>query len=350
MPQSNSKHRLQKQAPMLILTIVVLLVATLSHLDARQPDATSVVGPVKCAECHKVETKIWEGTHHFRTFTELPRREKAREIADKMGLKRIKADSLCLSCHYTSRIEEGKEKAIAGISCESCHGGASGWVKRHSELSGHKTKDEESAAERRQRWADAEAAGMIRPHALYQLAKNCYSCHVVPEENLVNQGGHPAGSKFELVSWSQGEVRHNTWHSADHSNRKASPERKRMMLVVGTAVELEVSLRAVAAGTTKATYAVAMARRAQAARLQMQKIAGLVTVSEIDEIVAASAEVKLKLNNAAELEAAAEQVAAAAQKLAANHDGSGFDALDQLLPAEDAYKGIPVDVPPPPAD
>jgi uncharacterized membrane protein len=121
-----------------------------------------------------------------------------------------------------------------------------------------------------------------------------------------------------------------------------------MMLVVGSAVELEVSLRAVAAGTTKATYAVSMARRAQAARQQMQKIAGLVSAPEIDEIVAASAEVKLKLNNAAELEAAAEQVAAAAQKLAANHDGSGFGALDQLLPAEDSYKGAPVDVPPPP--
>lgn len=330
------------------LALAVIVLAQIGGLEARQPDAAEVVGPVKCAECHKVETKIWEGTHHFRTFSELPRRDKAREIADKMGLKRIKADSLCLSCHFTTRIEEGKEKAIAGISCESCHGGAGAWVKRHSEFSGHKNKDDESAAERAQRWADAEAAGMIRPHELYRLTKNCFSCHVVPEETLVNQGGHAAGSRFELVAWSQGEIRHNTWHSPNRSNRHATPERKRMMLVVGTAVELEVSLRAVAAGTTKATYAVAMAKRAHLARLRMQKIAGLVPAPEIDEIVAASAEVALKLNNAAALESAAEKVADAAQRLAANHDGSTFAALDQMLPGPDAIKGTPVDVPPPP--
>ena len=36
----------------------------------------------------------------------------------------------------------------------------------------------------------------------------------VPEERLVNVGGHTAGSAFELVSWSQGEVRHNLQKSA----------------------------------------------------------------------------------------------------------------------------------------
>ncbi len=52
---------------------------------------------------------------------------------------------------------------------------------------------------------------MIRLHAIYDLAKTCYGCHVVPQEDLVNKGGHRAGSAFELVSWSQGEVLHNTW-------------------------------------------------------------------------------------------------------------------------------------------
>ena len=83
---------------------------------------------------------------------------------------------------------------------------------------------------------------MIRPSSLYRLAKNCYSCHVVPQEDLVNKGGHPAGSAFELVSWSQGEVRHNTWHSKGKENVPASAARKRMLYLVGLGVELETGI------------------------------------------------------------------------------------------------------------
>ena len=85
---------------------------------------------------------------------------------------------------------------------------------------------------------------MIRPRSLYQLAKNCYGCHVVPQEDLVNKGGHRAGSDFELVSWSQGEVLHNTWYSKGKDNVAASAERKRMLYLVGLGVELETALRA----------------------------------------------------------------------------------------------------------
>ena len=61
-----------------------------------------IVGPNACAECHKTTAAIWRNTHHFKTFAELHRRKEASEIAKKMGLKRIKAGSLCLDCHYTS--------------------------------------------------------------------------------------------------------------------------------------------------------------------------------------------------------------------------------------------------------
>ncbi len=186
---------------------------------------------------------------------------------------------------------------------------------------------------------------MIRPKELYSLAKNCYSCHVVPEEKLVNVGGHPAGSPFELVSWSQGEIRHNTWHSPDKSNRAASPERKRMMYAVGTAVELEVSLRAVARATTKDRYAVSMAKRAQAAKKRMAKIATAISAPEVDAIMAAAESTALKLNNSEALNTAADGVAVAAEQLAANHDGSAFSALDALIPGEDKYRGVPAHVP-----
>lgn len=324
---------------------VVCATGTAGPAAAQQQPAETVVGPVKCAECHKSEARIWEGTHHFRTFTELPRKDTAREIADKMEIRRIKADSECLGCHFTSQIVDGDEKTTAGISCESCHGGAQAWLKRHSEFSGHEKAEQESAEEAATRWADAEAAGMIRPQDIYLLAKNCYSCHVVPKEDLVNTGGHPAGSPFELVAWSQGEIRHNSWYSPDKSNRKASADRKRVFFVVGTAVELEVSLRAVAVSTQKARYAVSMAKRAQAAKVRMTTIAGVLSVPEIDEIVAAASGAALKLNNEAELTAAADKIAAATRKLAANYDGSTWSAVDGMIPGEDKYKGSPVEVP-----
>ena len=101
---------------------------------------------------------------------------------------------------------------------------------------------------------------------LSAIAANCFGCHTVPDEELINVGGHTPGSAFELVSWSQGMVRHNLWYTEGEQNKGASANRKRLMFVVGLAVELETALRAVGKATEKKAYAVAMARRAAAAR------------------------------------------------------------------------------------
>lgn len=304
-------------------------------------DHSKIVGPSECGECHKDTVAIWKETHHSKTFTELPRRKEANEIAKKMGLKRIKAGSVCLDCHFTTTLVDDKREAIAGITCESCHGPAKGYLKRHGEFSGKKKKEDETEAERQQRWADSEAAGMIRPQAMYDWAKNCYGCHTVPQEDLVNVGGHPAGSKFDLVAWSQGEVRHNVWYTEGKSNPEASVERKRMMYLVGLAVELETALRAVAKATKKADYAVAMAKRAARAKKRIAKVATVLSDPEIDKIMVAADGAKLKLNNAGPLIEAADAIAEATQALVAKHDGSAFAAIDDLIPGPDSYKGEP---------
>ena len=328
------------------LAVVLAFVVTASVAGpgpARaEMDPSKVVGPNKCAECHKKETQVWQATHHFTTFKNLPRSKEARKIANKMGIRRIKNESLCLNCHFTTQKEaNGKVEAIAGISCESCHSPAKDWMKRHSEFSGKK-KGQETPAEVAARWADSEKAGMIRPKNMYRLAKNCYSCHVVPQEKLVNTGGHPAGSKFELVAWSQGEIRHNIWYSPDGKNMEASQERKRLMYVVGMAVELETALRAVGKATERQIYAVAMARRAAAARKSMDAIAkALSGVPEVAAIAKDGHEAGLKLNNDAELSAAADKIATQTKALVAKYDGSTFGAVDSMLPPESAYKGKP---------
>lgn len=301
-------------------------------------DPTKVAGPDACGECHKSSVTAWKKSHHSTTFRDLPRSKEAKEIAKKMGLRRIKAGSDCLTCHFTSAQPKGKTKAVAGISCESCHGAGKDWIKSHSDYGGKGvTRASEPAAHKKERYAKSEAAGMIRPSRLYNVANNCYGCHTVPNEKLVNTGGHPAGSKFELVAWSQGEVRHNVWYTK--SNDEASQNRRRMMHVVGRALDLEHALRGVAKATQKAGYAVAMARRAQAARVALEKIAAAVSVPEINAMVAAAKAARLKLNNGAELSAAAAKVQTAAKALSANYDGSKMAGVDAFLPAADAYKG-----------
>jgi len=321
---------------------LLLLVSLPAH--AGQPDPATVVGPSQCAECHKVEVKIWEATHHFRTFTELPRSDDARKIADALGIRRIKSESLCLGCHFLQLEADGQTDAVAGIGCESCHGGARDWIKVHSGFSGHKDASEESVEEAGERWAKSEAAGMIRPYNLYGLAKNCLSCHVVPNEELVNTGGHAPGSAFELVSWSQGEIRHNTWYNQNAENRLASPEQKRLMYVVGQAVELEVSLRALSSATVKADFAVKMAQRAFAARNRLEAIQPKIEAPEIAKIVEAAPRDLFKLGEGEAQGKAADTISTLARQIVDTYGGEAWAAIDDVVPGSDQFKGEPAAV------
>ncbi|MGE5514042.1 MAG: cytochrome c family protein [Bacteroidota bacterium] len=302
-------------------------------------DLSKIVGPNACAECHKQEAEAWKGTHHFQTFREMPRRKEANEIAAKMGVQRIRSDGLCLTCHYTVQEKENQRQPIAGISCESCHSAGEDWIKVHSGFSG-KTEKTETKAEQEARWKLAESKGMIRPSSLYRLAKNCYSCHVVPQEDLVNKGGHPAGSAFELVSWSQGEVRHNTWRSKGKENVPAGAARKRMLYLVGLGVELETGIRAVSRATVRRLYAFEMAKRVDRARKQLAAAAKAAPdVPEIAKMVEYAYSAGLKLNNERALTAAADGISKLLASIAAKYDGSTMAGLDALIPGPDKFKG-----------
>jgi hypothetical protein len=303
------------------------------------PEPAKVAGPNACAECHKQEVEAWKGTHHFKTFRDMPRNAEAKAIADRLGVKRIKGESLCLNCHFTVQAKDNRIEPVAGISCESCHSAGQDWIKVHSGYSG-KTATTESKAEEGQRWKLAEEKGMIRPKTLYRLAKNCFGCHVVPHEQLVNVGGHKAGSAFELVSWSQGEVRHNTWSSKGKDNVAADAARKRMLYLVGLGVELETALRGVAKATVRKPYAFLMAQRADRARDKLSAAAKAVPgVPEIAKLVERGHAAGLKLNNQRSLISAADEVAKILESIAAKYDGSTMAGLDSLIPGPETYKG-----------
>jgi hypothetical protein len=301
---------------------------------ATEPAKT--VGPNTCSECHKEEAAAWQESNHFKTFREMPRNPKGKEIAEKMGVKRPNAAGLCLTCHYTV---DSNQKPVAGISCESCHGEGKDWVKIHGEFSG-KTEKTESRAEEDARWKLAISKGMIKTSNVYELAKNCYSCHVVPQEDLVNKGGHKAGSDFELVSWSQGEVRHSTWYTKGKANEAADANRKRMLYLVGLGVELETGIRSVAKATAKQPYAFDMAKRVDRARKQLAAAAKAVPgVPEIGKLVEFAYSAGLKLNNEPFLTAAAEGVSKTLVGITEKYDGSTMAALDSLIPGPDKFKG-----------
>jgi hypothetical protein len=302
-------------------------------------DPAKIVGPNACAECHKQEAEAWKASHHFKTFREMPRRKEANEIAEKMGVQRIRSETLCLTCHYTVQQKENNKQPIAGISCESCHSAGEDWIKVHSQFSG-KTEKTETKAEAEARWKLADSKGMVRPSALYRLAKNCYGCHVVPQEALVNKGGHPAGSAFELVSWSQGEVRHNTWHSKGKENVPASAARQRMLYLVGLGVELEAGIRAVGHATVRSRYAFEMAKRVDRARKRLAAAAKAApNVPEIATMVEFAYSAGLKLNNERFLTAAADGLSKLLASITEKYDGSTMAGLDNLIPAPDKFKG-----------
>jgi hypothetical protein len=301
--------------------------------QVHQIDAAKVVGATKCGECHKSEVEAWKLTPHFATFDNMHRSAEGQKIAAAMGIKRIKSESLCLTCHYTVQAKAGEGEPIAGVSCESCHGAAADWINIHN--------DKKLSPEERK--TKSIAAGMIRPEDIDAVATNCYQCHLVPEEKLVNVGGHVAGSAdFELVAWSQGMVRHNFLQpdgSEGKVNKVDPPDHLRLLYASGVILDLEYSLRGVASATDKATYGITMARRVAAVRTKLADVQKAAPTDEVAQILTIANGIALKLNNAAPLNEAADKIADLGKKFAANETGAKLAGLDPMLPKPDQYRG-----------
>ena len=319
---------------------VNMVVAEQATVGPAAPDSAKIVGAEQCAKCHQPEMQQWMRTPHFATFDSLHRQPRAKEIAEKLGLQSIKRNNVCTQCHYTLQNQEGRERVVAGVSCESCHGGALSWLTLHADYGGVGiTRATESAEHRAKRVADSVAQGMNNPHNIYLIARQCYDCHTVPNEKLVNVGGHLAGSQdFELVAWSQGLVRHNFLRTGGTTNATLSPEDLRVMYAVGAMTDLEYSLRAVAIATDKATFGVTSAQRAARMKKRLHEIQTLVKDPLLQPALEAVATVELRLENKAAIVAAADAVGKAAKEFAERADGKRLAAIDPMLPGPHQYK------------
>ncbi len=297
-------------------------------------DPAKAVGPERCGECHKAEFAAWQQTHHARTFLEMHRKPEATEIVRNLGGVRIKQNEHCLTCHYTQGLKEGEPAALWGVTCESCHGLGKPWMGVHYDLGG----ETETAEHKATRLQKVDAAGMIRPADTYRAAANCYSCHTVPDEELVNKGGHKPRSDFDLVSWSQGEVRHNYFYSPDKKNRPATPAHKRVLYVVGQGLDLEYSLRAASKATAAGPFLDNATKSVASVLAKLKEIQAAQAIPEVAEMIAAGSDAAAKSGNAAAFNKAADAISAANQKFARTNDGEKLAAIDKLVPPPNTYK------------
>ncbi len=328
----------------MLVPAVMLMFAVAAQAQIISIDHSKVIGNDEkggnCINCHQKETEAWSKTHHFRTLDKL---KEGRPIAEKLGLSRsYRQTGFCVECHSTAKGADPKDlTTISGVSCESCHGAAADWVKIHNDYGAGKKKEDESADNKKMRHEKADAAGMIRKDRVYLIAKNCLSCHLVPNEQLVNVGGHKASSDFELVSWSHGEVKHN--YFAGPENKDTTQERKRVMYVVGRVVDLEMSLYAAGKITEKGNYRAAILNRIRTRVDDLDAVVKAVDIAELSALMKGLErrdDGSLKLSQEL-LEQLPGKVAEVAKKFVENHDGSKLAAVDPLIPKADAYKGKP---------
>lgn len=299
---------------------------------------------------------MWSRTKHSRGLESLRSSPDARQYAERLGVHvtDLIGDSLCTDCHgLRGQDREGRLRVVSGVACESCHGaagGSDGWLNSHSSF-GHPgaTRESESPEHRRTRLAKSEQAGMNRPARLYRHVRNCFHCHVVWHEELVNVAGHPTGSDFELVAWLLGEVRHNLLLDPSENGESASllasqqgvtaATHKRVLYVLGNMLDMELSLRALAHGRQHGTFARALAGRVRAAAGALEDVNDRVNLEEVAATLSEYERVRRKLQPGGGdmLTHAADRVAEHAQRFAARHDGSQLAALDELLPT--TYRG-----------
>ncbi len=125
------------------------------------------VGAKFCGACHKsgkggTAYAVWEKSKHAMAFKTL-QGEDAIKMAKEKGLKTAPAESPeCLKCHVTgggaAKNVEATFKKEEGVTCEACHGAASGFKMIHA-----KGDLEKSIA-----------AGMVKPG---KDGKSCETCH-----------------------------------------------------------------------------------------------------------------------------------------------------------------------------
>jgi hypothetical protein len=185
------------------------LVVLASALVSPQPAAAQQIkGPTTCFKCHKPQARsMWEtdAPFHKKSVEQLSA-PKAAAFATAIGLASPTTvtgrPGDCVSCHAT--IVGGTPSV--GVSCESCHGPASGYFTGHQEPE----------------FFDQPQAKWMGLHNMFNdpraIAETCVNCHVTPDPRL-KKAGHPAGENFDA---GKGMAKMVHWPSDISVKRKRS--------------------------------------------------------------------------------------------------------------------------------
>ncbi|BBM81873.1 multiheme c-type cytochrome [Candidatus Uabimicrobium amorphum] len=290
-----------------------------------QAHMEKIIGQEECKICHKKEYGVWAGTLHNQTYDSLHVSSTTAKIMKRLKLSGSpKKQESCRRCHYTAKPRGSFIRTIGAIACERCHGAAKDWVMIHNIADIDKTERRKKAGE----------AGMFHPGDVYGIANNCYSCHIIDDEKLVDRGRHPIGKEdFKFVVETQGKMRHN-FTSGKGINIPASPQRKRLFYIVGQSLELQHYLRALGNSKKQRNFFLLTRARLKKCADEMVNIHKATNKKETEFILKVLSEVKVTPNNKAQLYKAADYIHNATRKLIDNYEIESISSLDALLPKE----------------
>jgi hypothetical protein len=255
LPQPTPSRSLLLGAAVLLLTALLPSIAVGQSGAAQSPGAGKYTGPGSCAStaCHGAitpqninevlqnEYSIWiVQDKHARAYNALTGAIGER-MAGILGVGKAEAAPKCLACHALNPPAELRSRTFdvsEGVSCESCHGPASGWLGPHTERN----------------WTHAQsvAAGMVDTRDIVKRTQKCLSCHLGSEEKFVDHemiaAGHP-DLFFELASFSAAMPRHWKVPGEPGEATGSDPWYDVRELTTGQAVELRESMVRLAART-----------------------------------------------------------------------------------------------------
>jgi len=159
------------------------------------------VHPRKSSDVLQNEYYTWiKHDKHSKAYSVL-RGADGRRMASLLNIKDATKETLCLKCHATyvpDPAQRGEKFDIEdGVSCESCHGPAEGWLASHPETGATHQ--------------DNLARGLADTVSLDKRAKLCLSCHYGDDDQWVSHdlygAGHPRLS-FELDTYGVLQPKH----------------------------------------------------------------------------------------------------------------------------------------------
>jgi Cytochrome c554 and c-prime len=228
----------------------------LAQTRASQTEAVGkYTGPGSCAStsCHgsvlpRTENDVLQNEYsiwivqdkHSRAYDALTG-TLGRRIASILRLGQAETAPRCLACHSLDPPPAERSRSFdlsEGVSCETCHGPASGWLGPHTE--------------RGFTYEKSVVLGMCDLRDITKRTEKCLGCHLGSEEKYVDHemiaAGHPM-LQFELDSFSAVMPRHWKATATPLDPERSDPLYDVREMTTGEAVHLRQSLLWLAART-----------------------------------------------------------------------------------------------------